>query len=53
MYFSKKGHAHLKYFLMSQKFKALELFLFSSATIPEKYFEKLLTLKLFKLVLLE
>tara|TARA_Y100001970_G_C13864346_1_gene665773 strand:- start:531 stop:731 length:201 start_codon:yes stop_codon:yes gene_type:complete len=36
-----------------KKLKALELSLFSSATIPEKYLDKSVELKLSKLVLLE
>ena len=36
-----------------KNFKASELFLFSNATIPEKYFDKFLELKLLKVVLLE
>ena len=36
-----------------KKFKAFELFLFSNATIPEKYFDKFLESKSSKLALLE
>tara|TARA_E500000178_G_C16537025_1_gene537061 strand:- start:369 stop:581 length:213 start_codon:yes stop_codon:yes gene_type:complete len=43
----------IKIFDELKKSKATELFLFSKATIPEKYFDKFFESKSLKLVLLE